>query len=293
MAVAAAVAAAGCGTGEAEREPAPAAPPTASASPSEPPLPEPNGKLPKDAEGLAADLERTHRALGPAVDEWLRADPARTGPPDAVVRLALRQQRLYRVLAKDRGLERRTVDLLPGEVAGPARDNAIAVRKILELAKPEDDLGKFRTAEPLPAGVLLEHFKDAAKRFGIDWQVLAAIMLVETKYGRIKSPSWAGAQGPMQFLPSTWRQYGMGGDIHDARDAVMGAANYLKASGAPGDYRRALHAYNPTPLYVDAVQRHARQMRRDPRAYYAYYNWQVFVVTTRGDVRITGPGARR
>ncbi|TDB94315.1 lytic transglycosylase domain-containing protein [Actinomadura sp. 7K534] len=295
LAAAVVLAVAGCGGGgggERERAPAPRAA-SPSASPTATPLPEPDGKLAKDPKGLAQDLERTDRALRLAVDEWVRSDPSRTGPPDAVVHLALRQQRIYRVLAKDDGLEKRTRDLLPGGVAAATRDNTVAVRKLLELAKPEDDLGKFRTQEPLPAGVLRKHFGDAGKRFGIDWQVLAAIMLVETKYGRIKSPSWAGAKGPMQFLPATWRQYGMGGDIHDPRDAVMGAANYLKASGAPDDYRRALHAYNPTPLYVDAVQRHARRMKSDPRAYYAYYNWQVFVVTTRGDVRITGPGARR
>ncbi|MGP4029053.1 lytic murein transglycosylase [Actinomadura sp. 3N407] len=295
LAVAAVLAVAGCGGGgDGGREQAP--PPrgaSPSASPSASPLPEPNGRLAKDPRGLAEDLNRTHRAIGPAVDEWVRSDPRRTRPPAAVVHLALRQQRLYRALAEDPGLERRTLARLPGAVADQTRDNVTAVGKLLELAEPADDLGEFRTREPPPAGVLLEHFKDAAKRFGVDWRVLAAIMLVETKYGRIKSPSWAGAKGPMQFLPATWRQYGMGGDIHDPRDAVMGAANYLKASGAPGDYRRALHAYNPTPLYVEAVLRHVRQMRKNPRAYYAYYNWQVFVVTTRGDVRLTGPGARR
>lgn len=294
LAVAAALAVAGCGGGEGggERTPAPRGASPA-ASPTTSPLPEPNGPLAKDPGGLADDLNRTHQAIGPAVDAWVRGDPSRTGPPAAVVHLALRQQRLYRTLAKDPGLERRTLARLPDAAAGRTRDNVVAIRKLLELAKPEDDLGTFRTQEPPPAGVLLKHFKDAEKRFGVDWRVLAAIMLVETKYGRVKSPSWAGAKGPMQFLPATWRQYGMGGDIHDPRDAVMGAANYLKASGAPADYRRALHAYNPTPLYVEAVRRHARQMRKDPRAYYAYYNWQVFVVTTRGDVRVTGPGARR
>lgn len=205
LAAAVVLAAAGCGGGgggERERAPAPRAA-SPSASPTATPLPEPDGKLAKNPTGLAQDLERTDRALRLAVDEWVRSDPSRTGPPDAVVHLALRQQRIYRVLAKDDGLEKRTRDLLPGGVAAATRDNTVAVRKLLELAKPEDDLGKFRTREPLPAGVLLKHFKDAGKRFGIDWQVLAAIMLVETKYGRIKSPSWAGAKGPMQFLPAT------------------------------------------------------------------------------------------
>ena len=74
--------------------------------------------------------------------------------------------------------------------------------------------------------------------------------LVETGFNKLRNDSVAGAQGPMQFIPSTWRAYGMGGDIHDPRDAIMGAANYLRASGAPGNYRRALYAYNPSTLYV-------------------------------------------
>ena len=53
----------------------------------------------------------------------------------------------------------------------------------------------------------------------MDWEVLAAIMLVETRMGRIHSRSSAGAQGPMQFLPATWEAYGLGGDVHDAHDA--------------------------------------------------------------------------
>jgi hypothetical protein len=41
---------------------------------------------------------------------------------------------------------------------------------------------------------------------------------------------------------------------------------------------------------VDAVLIYAKQMRRDARAYYEYYDWQVFIVTTNGDKRLTGPG---
>src|ERR671918_212928 len=105
-------------------------------------------------------------------------------------------------------------------------------------------------------------------------------------------PSWAGALGPMQFLPSTWRAYGLGGNVHDPRDAILGAANYLRASGAPRDYRRALYAYNPSSSYVEAVVRYAEGMRRDRRAFYAYYSWQVFVRTPSGLRRLTGPGLR-
>jgi membrane-bound lytic murein transglycosylase B len=126
----------------------------------------------------------------------------------------------------------------------------------------------------------------------VSWQVLAAVNFVETGFNRLRNNSTAGAQGPMQFIPSTWRAYGRGGNVRDPHDAILGAANYLRASGAPGSYRRALFAYNPSSLYVDAVLRYARRIRRDIRSYYAYYSWQIFVRTPSGTRRLTGPGRR-
>ena len=82
----------------------------------------------------------------------------------------------------------------------------------------------------------------------------------------------------------------MGGNIHKPRDAILGAANYLHASGAPGDYREALYHYNPSTLYVDAVLSYARAMRRRSDAYYSLYTWQIFVLTPDGRRRLTGPG---
>jgi membrane-bound lytic murein transglycosylase B len=79
----------------------------------------------------------------------------------------------------------------------------------------------------------------------------------------------------------------MGGNVRDPHDAIMGAANYLHASGAPRDYRRALHAYNPSGLYVGAALRYARHMKGD--GYLLLYNWQVFVRTPSGERRLTGP----
>ena len=112
----------------------------------------------------------------------------------------------------------------------------------------------------------------------------------ERKFGKVQSASSVGAQGPMRFIPSTWAANGLGGYVHDPHDAILGAANYLRASGAPENYRLALYHYNPVPEYVDSVMRYARQMTRDPRTFYAYYNWQVFVLTKHGEVRLTGPG---
>jgi hypothetical protein len=95
--------------------------------------------------------------------------------------------------------------------------------------------------------------------------ILAAIHEIESGFGSNMGPSTAGAVGHMQFLPSTWSQYGVDADgdgeadpSHPA-DAIYSAANYLKASGAPGDWRRALFAYNHATWYVEDVLREARE----------------------------------
>jgi membrane-bound lytic murein transglycosylase B len=94
----------------------------------------------------------------------------------------------------------------------------------------------------------------------------------------------------MQFLPSTWRQYGMGGDIDDPHDAILAAANYLRHAGAQRDLDRAIFAYNHSTSYVRAIRRFARRMRVDERAFRSYYAWQVFARTPAGVRRLTGPG---
>ncbi|GLW09513.1 hypothetical protein Misp01_46420 [Microtetraspora sp. NBRC 13810] len=260
------------------------------APPPGPELPAADVPLPKDAARLAEALETTSGALLDAIDDWVgNGDPGQARPPEPVVLLALHQQRVYRHLARRPDLADRTFDRLPAALARAARDNVEATSGLFSLTRPISGSAKFRVQPAEPAEVLLGHFKKAERRFGVEWEVLAAVMLVESRFGRVRSPSHAGAQGPMQFMPATWKAYGLGGDVQDPRDAVLGAANYLRASGAPRDYQRALHAYNPTQPYIDAVLLHARQIKRDPRAYYAYYNWQVYVRTTKGDRRLTGP----
>jgi membrane-bound lytic murein transglycosylase B len=116
------------------------------------------------------------------------------------------------------------------------------------------------------------------------------VNFVESAFNKLRNNSASGAQGPMQFMPATWRAYGLGGNVHDPHDAILGAANYLHANGAPRDNRRALLHYNPSTLYVDAVLRYAREIRTNDRAFYEYFARQVFVRSPAGLRRITGPG---
>jgi Transglycosylase SLT domain len=242
----------------------------------------------------AGALTRTTAKLFRAVELWRTSTdrPSRRAPA-AVELAALDQQRLVIRLTADP----RRAEAVLARVRGPLRRHVVAtVRARLALLRvgraPPRPFRSFRAAEPLPADVLLGHYRQAQRRFGVGWHVLAAVNFVESGFGRIRSSSWAGAVGPMQFLPATWRAYGLGGDVQKPRDAILGAANYLRASGAPRDYRRALYAYNHSRSYVEAVLRYAERMKHDRRAFYAYYSWQVFVRTPSGLRRLTGPGVR-
>ena len=91
------------------------------------------------------------------------------------------------------------------------------------------------------------------------WQVLAAINEVETDYGTNLDTSSAGAIGWMQFLPSTWRRYGVDAssagvrDPYNAADAIFAAARYLAAAGAHHNLPGAIYAYNHSWSYVRSV----------------------------------------
>jgi hypothetical protein len=251
--------------------------------------PPPNATLPSGVAARAARLATTTESLYAAVDSWRASAAPR--PPRELCLWALDQQRLYLALGLARpAADPAVVRRLPREFRANARDVLIARRALVRLTRPTTrPLSSFRTGPAEPAERLRRHYREAQRRFGVPWNVLAAVNFVETAFGKVRSPSTAGAQGPMQFLPSTWRAYGLGGNIYDPRDSILGAANYLRAFGAPGNLRRALYAYNHSELYVDAVLAYARVMRRDVRAFYGFHAWQVFVRTPSGYRRITSP----
>jgi hypothetical protein len=110
-----------------------------------------------------------------------------------------------------------------------------------------------------PPAFLIPIYRAAGRRYHIPWRILAAINAIETDYGRNLNVSSAGAEGWMQFMPSTWARYGVDVAGHgrpnpyDPRDAIFAAARYLAAAGGAHDLRRAIFAYNHALWYVDAV----------------------------------------
>jgi membrane-bound lytic murein transglycosylase B len=269
-----------------ERHDDPGSSPGSAESSEAQPLPAPDSAIPRSPARLAATLTVTARRLRDALRRWDGTDDV----PRDVTYLALHHQRMLRLMAARRALGDATVARLAPDVRGEARDTMLGRRQLAAIPRSPGRLPRVRVAAAAPAAELRRHYAAAQRRFGIHWSILASINFVESAFGRVRSASEAGARGPMQFLPSTWRQYGMGGDIDDPRDAILAAANYLRRAGAPGDIERALFAYNHSTPYVRAIRRFSGRMRADPRAFLAYYAWQVFVRTPTGVRRLTGPG---
>lgn len=109
----------------------------------------------------------------------------------------------------------------------------------------------------------LQLYVSAAQQNKLDWAILAAIGFIETGHGSGGkcATSSAGARGPMQFMPATWKTYGKGGDICDPADAIPATARYLVASGAPKDYHAAIWAYNHSEVYYRQVMDKAQEYR--------------------------------
>lgn len=216
--------------------------------------------------------------------------PAVLGRIEATMRLggvtedaAWHQQVIYRALGRDAALRTSVVRAVPSAVRSVVSANADAAAALYLLTKPRTDLPPWRIVPAAPADELLADYRAAEYAVGVPWYYLAAINFVETKFGRVRGPSTAGAQGPMQFIPSTWQRYGNGGDINNDRDAIFAAARLLKANGMPGNPDGALFRYNPSSLYVKAVKLYAGVIHDSDAAFRAYYDWHVYLRMTTGD----------
>jgi membrane-bound lytic murein transglycosylase B len=118
---------------------------------------------------------------------------------------------------------------------------------------------------------LLPIYRAAAVRYGVPWQILAAINEVETDYGNDLSVSTAGAVGWMQFMPQTWMLYGVDAlnagdaDPYNPVDAIFAAARYLRDMGAAKNLPAAILAYNHSAAYVQSVMLRAGLISTYPK----------------------------
>jgi hypothetical protein len=226
---------------------------------------------PGDPRRLAVDIARAQQIIDDRMSSASDLD-----------RAGLFEQLATGSLAGETARARRTtLAQLRGQAAVTTRTDLAAAAALSRITPPEKRFPPWRIANPPASNILLGYFREGQSRFRVAWEYLAAIEFIETRFGRVHGLSPAGAEGPMQFMPTTWARYGTG-NVDDQRDAILGAARYLAASGAPGDVAGALYHYNDSPDYVAAVEDYAGEMRADPRAYDGYYTWRVIYARVGG-----------
>lgn len=144
------------------------------------------------------------------------------------------------------------------------------VRLIAAINRGRNVVTRERVEEKSPS---LEEkrkiYQDIAAKYGIDPKILESVHQIESgkAWGSTRRSS-AGATGPMQFMPGTWRTYQEDGNgdgqanINDPIDALHGAAKLLSNNGASsGNVRGALYRYNHSQAYVNQVLAIAKSIK--------------------------------
>ncbi len=234
-------------------------------------------QLPAEPVALAALFSQVEEALrSPATDP--AELPALGHQEQVIIRRLARRPELAAAVRKE--LPQRWWSVLDLHLA--ARREFVA----MQAGRPGSaTVPAWRIIPPEPAEALLGYYRKAQAATGIPWEVLAAINLVETGMGRIDGVSVADARGPMQFLPSTWAERGIGrGDIRDPHDAIQAAARYLVRRGGLKDIRKGLWGYNNSDHYVRGVLAYAALLRQDPTAFNGLYHWEIHFISNAGDL---------
>ncbi len=247
----------------------------------------PSGPIPADADNPAAvpAIADDPSTLGRQLVAAERTVRARAANGTQLLAAARTAQVAYRRIALHPRWDATVIALVPKSLRATVRANLRAQRELLAIRSPAPKglLLAWSIRAAAPARELLGWYRRAGRRFGVEWQYLCAINLIETTFGKIHGLSISGAQGPMQFLPQTWAEFGGGGDVNNPHDAIFAAARYLAAHGfAGGDVDGALFAYDPTIHYANAVKAIVSVLLTDPRSFVGYYRWDVYYPTSSG-----------
>ena len=108
-------------------------------------------------------------------------------------------------------------------------------------------------------------FEGIEKADALPSGIINATFGAESSYGKDTSTSSAGAMGPFQFTPDTWRQYGQGGDVQNVGDSAKAAGRYYRTllDKFGDDPAKAAAAYNWGPKNVaEDVQRYGDSWRQ-------------------------------
>ena len=213
-------------------------------------------------------------APAPAAETEVKAPSRRAAKGPAVVL----QRRQKATGSKPSSSTTPTRAKAPGSAPAPANNNVAVPPQVIaaqEEALAAELAGSAASAQALgfyriPL-FLLPIYQAASVQYGVPWQILAAINEIETNYGTDLSVSTAGAVGWMQFMPSTWIQYGVDAlnagyaDPYNPVDAIFAAARYLRAAGAATDLHAAILAYNHSEEYVNSVLLRAKLISTYPK----------------------------
>lgn len=245
----------------------------------------PAAPVPPPAPATAQPVLRSEPAQ--IVDDLIADERALRAPGTSeaeLVAAARRQQKAYRVLARHPQWDPVVRPRVPGPLLDVYDRNIDARRHLAAMGRGKPTLPAWRVHQPPPAGELLGYYRKAEAASGVAWNYLAAINFVETAFGRISGVSTAGAQGPMQFLPSTFAMYGAGTDITSPHDSIMAAGRFLAAQGFTRDRDHAIYRYNNSRQYVRAINQYATLIAAHPSAFTGFYRWDVYYNSTAGDV---------
>ena len=118
--------------------------------------------------------------------------------------------------------------------------------------------------------------KPLAKQYGMDWRLITAQMYQESKFNP-KAKSFAGAQGLMQVMPRTAKEFGYS-NLHIPENGIKAGITYMNwlEKRFPGELELqeriffTLAAYNAGAGHVRDARKLARQLGKNPNKWFGH-----------------------